>query len=318
MAIALPRPRSAEIPRMLRGKSLACARHCCFFCFGFTFLCTYAKQRRFKDHVGNLTEHVSETLIGRVLLLGLILLLLSLGLGGGLSDWGSDGEGLWVGDALLELLNLGPAVLGGDGNGNSVLVGVDNGVHDGWEGWEVDSEGNTGDGVDGAGEGLEELLLRDIQDGGWEGVASIVNLGNAHSVGERRDVEHVKEDSLGSSDLGSGFNELEVGGNLNGTTGNLGWDAKGLEERGLSWLHSGVTGWNKDIIWGDGTGTSWSSDLVGKDDATDGLQVTVGEDETDVTLDVGKETLVLWGIADEALDGTADLEGEVSIAARLV
>lgn len=276
------------------------------FYFDSHFYVISTQNRLFISMFGNLTEHVSETLIGRVLLLGLILLLLSLGSWGSLSDWGGDGEGLWVGDALLELLNLGPAVLGGDGNGKNVLVGVDNGVHDGWESWEVDGEGDGSDGGDSAGEGLEELLLTDVKDGWWEAVALVVNLSNAHSVGERRDVEHVQEGSLGGSDLGSGLDELELSGNFNGTTGNLGWDTKGLEERGLSWLHSGVTGWDEDIIWGDGTSTGWGSDLVGEDDGTDLLEVIVGEDESDVTLDVGEETLVLWGISDEALDGTAD------------
>ena len=181
-------------------------------------------------------------------------------------------------------------------------------MHDGWESWEVDSKGDTGDGGDRAAESLEELLLTNVEDGSWEGVAVVVDLGDGHSVGERRDVQHVKEGGLRGSDLGAGLNELEVSGNLNGTTGNLGWDTKGLEERGLSWLHSGVTGWDVDIIWGDGTSTGWGGDLVGQDNIADGLQVTVGEDETNVALDVSEETLVLWGISDEALDGTADLK----------
>lgn len=258
--------------------------------------------------VGNLTEHVTETLIGRVLLLGLILLLLGLsGSWGSLSDWGGDSESLWVGDALLELLNLGPAVLSGDGNGKNVLVGVDNRVHDGWESWEVDGKGDGGDGGDRAGEGLKELLLTDVENGWWEAVAVVVDLSNAHSVGERRDVEHVQKGGLRGTDFGAGLDELELSGNFNGTTGNLGWDTKGLEERGLSWLHSGVTGWDEDIIWGDGTSTGWSSDLVGENLLTDGLQVTVGENETNVALDVGEEALVLWSIGDKTLDGTADL-----------
>ena len=108
--------------------------------------------RLFRHKFGNLTEHVSETLIGRVLLLGLILLLLGLGSGWGIGgNWGSDGEGLWVGNALLELLDLGLAVHGGNGNGKNVLVGVDNGVHDGRESWEVDGKGDTGEGGDRAG-----------------------------------------------------------------------------------------------------------------------------------------------------------------------
>ena len=43
-----------------------------------------------------------------------------------------------------------------------------------------------------------------------------------------------------------------------------------------------VSGGNVDITGGDGTGTSGSSDTVGEDLVTDFLEVTVGEDETDV------------------------------------
>ena len=56
-------------------------------------------------------------------------------------------------------------------------------------------------------------------------------------------------------------------------------------------LHTGVTGRDRDVLGSEGTSTGGSSDLVGLDDLTNVLEITTGEDETDVTLDVGKETL---------------------------
>jgi hypothetical protein len=79
------------------------------------------------------------------------------------------------------------------------------------------------------------------------------------------------------------FDEFKVGGNFNGTTGNLGWNTKGLEERGLSRFHTSVTGWDEHIGGGNSSSTGRSSDLVGENDFTGFLQVTVREDETDVT-----------------------------------
>lgn len=180
-------------------------------------------------------------------------------------------------------------------------------MHDGWKSWEVGGERDTGDGGDGGGEALEELALLNVEHVWWESVGIAVHLGDTHAVGEWRDVQHVEEGSLGGSDLASCLDELQVVGDFDGTTSDLGWDTKSLEERGLSWLHSSVTSWDVDIGWSNGTGTSWSSDLVGENLVTDGLEVTVGEDESDVALDVWKETLVLWGVGLEALDGATDL-----------
>lgn len=269
-----------------------------------------------------LVEHASETLISRVL--GLLFFLLLLG---GLSSWGRLGGGgwaggsvgVWVGNTVLQLVYLGPAVLGTNGDGQDLLVAVDNGVHDRWKGWEIGGQGDTGDGGDGAREGLEQLRLLNVENAGWEGVSIIVDLSNAHTVGEWRDVQHVEKGSLGSSDLGSSLDELQVGSDFDGTTGNLGWDTESLEERGLSGFHTSVTSWDVDIERSDGTGTGRSSDLVGENLVTDGLEVGVGEDETNVTLDEWQKTLVLGGVGEETLDGTTDLlKMKISFCARLV
>lgn len=257
-------------------------------------------------------RHVQETTEALlILLLGLLLLLLlgSLGLTGTTS--GSDGSsrsvGIRVGDAVLELLNLGPRDLGGDSDGKDVLVRVDDGVHDRGQGGEVDSQRDGGNGVDDRLQSSQELLLTNVEDVGSKGLALVVDLRNAHTVGEGRDVEHVEQGSLGGADLATSLNELEIGGDFNGTTGNLGGDTEGLEEGGLAGLHTGVSSGNPDIGGSESTGTSGSSNLVGKDDITNLLEVVVGEDETDVALDEGQETLVLRSVDDEGSQGTADL-----------
>ena len=236
------------------------------------------------------TYLVEET-EAHVVILGLLLLLLLGSLGGGLgSTAGRGGTGsrsrrgvlVGVGNAVLELSNLLPLVGGLNGNRENLLVGVDNGVHDGRQSGEAGGQGDTGNGGDGRGESLEQLGLLDVQDGGSEGVALVVDLVNTHAVCEGRDVQHVEQGSLGGTDLSASLNELEVGGNFDGTTGNLGGDTESLEERGLTRLHTSVTSGDEHIIGSDGTGTGRGSDTVGEDLVTDVLEVTVGEDETDV------------------------------------
>jgi len=58
--------------------------------------------------------------------------------------------------------------------------------------------------------------------------------GNGHTVGERRDVQHVEERGFGRTDLATGLDELQIGGDFNGATSNLGRNSESLEERGLS------------------------------------------------------------------------------------
>lgn len=257
----------------------------------------------------DLVEQASEALIARLLSLLLLLGLSSSGFSnrfGGSGD-SSSGVRIGVGDAVLELFYLRPAVLGLHSDGQNLLVGVDDGVHDGGERGEVGSQGDGGDGSNGAGEGLEKLRLLNIQDAGGEGVAIIIDLADGHSVGEGGDVQHVQEGSLGGSDLVTSLNELQVCRDFNSTTGNLGGDTESLEERCLSGFHASVTSRDVDIGRCNGTSTSGRSDLVGKNLLTDLLQVAVGEDESDVALDEGEQTLVLWVIGNEALDGAANL-----------
>jgi hypothetical protein len=192
-------------------------------------------------------RYLVEETEAHVLILGLLLLLfLLLSLGGGSVGAGSSTAGggagggvlVGVGNAVLELSNLFPLVVGLDGDSEDLLVGVDDGVHDGRQGREVGCQGDASNGGDSRAESLEELRLLNVEDGGVEGLTSIVNLVDSHTVGEGRDVQQVEQGSLGGTDLVTGLNELEVSGNFNGTTRNLGGDTESLEERGLSGLHT--------------------------------------------------------------------------------
>lgn len=197
-------------------------------------------------------------------------------------------------------------VLSGKRDGQNVLVGVDQGVGNGHNSGVVEGQGDGSDGLDTGHEAVDELRLINVKNLGGEEVAVVIDGHNSHTVGKRRDVEHVEEGSLGGSDTGTSSNDLDVADDFNGTTGNLGGDTESLEERGLAGFHSGVTSRDNDVLGGEGTGTSGGSNLVGNDDLADFLEVSSSEDESDVALDVREETLELGVLGEDGAEGTAD------------
>lgn len=197
-------------------------------------------------------------------------------------------------------------VVGSEGDVEDVLVGVDQRVHDRSDGWDTNSEGDGSDGLDTRGELSNEGRLLNVKDGWWEDGTVVVDLDDGHTVGERRDVQHVKQGGLGSTDLVTGLDDLDIVDNFNGTSGNLGWDTESLEERGLSRFHTGVTGRNVDIDGSESTGLGGGSNDVGDDDLSDVLEVTGGEDESDVSLDVGEELLELRELGEDGSESSSD------------
>lgn len=204
------------------------------------------------------------------------------------------------------LLRSREGVLSGNGNGQQVLVRVDDRVGDRSDGGVTDLEGDGGNVLDTGNEVTDESILLDVQDGGVEDGTLVVNLDNGQTVGEGRDVQHVQESSLGSSDTDILLDQMDIVDDLNGTTGNLGGDTQSLEEGGLTGLHTGVTGRDVHINGGHGTSLGGGLDTVGENLVTDGLQVRVGEDETDVAADRGHKLLVVGVLGLENTDGTTD------------
>lgn len=225
----------------------------------------------------------------------------------------SSGVRIGVGDAVLELVDGLPLVLGLDGDGDGVLVAVDQAVHNGWQSWVVGGKRDGGDGRDGRAESLEQLALLNVENRGVEGLSLVVDLSNTHTVGERRDVQHVQEGGFGGSDTATSLGDLDIGGNFNGTTSDLGGDTESLEERGLSGFHTSVSGWDVHIGGSDGTSTGRGGDTVVENLLTGSLEVAVGEDEADVALDVRQKTLVLGEVGHEGLERTADLFSGISM-----
>lgn len=197
-------------------------------------------------------------------------------------------------------------VLGSQRDSDEVLVGVDERVRDGGDGRVVEGKRDRSNLLDTGHEAADEEVLADIEHLGAEAVTLVVDLQNAHTVGERRDVEHVEQHRLGGTDTSTTGDDLDVRDDFDRTTGNLGGNTKSLEERGLAWLHTGVAGGNGNVGGGVGTGTSGGGNTVGQDGRAHILEVTGGEDETDVTLDVGHELLELGLLSEDQAQSAAD------------
>lgn len=243
-------------------------------------------------------------------LLGLFLLLNGggsrlLGSSSG-GNGGSGGEFLGVLNAVLEFLSLGNAVVRVDRDSQEVLVTVGDQVGNGSNGGVTSGQRDGSNLGDSTNKVADQSALLNVKNGGWEAGALIVDLNNTHTVGEGRDVQHVEQSGFGSTDLGVLGDKVDVGDDFNGTTGNLGGDTESLEERGLTGFHTGVTSRDFDIDGGNGTSTGRGSNTVGENLLTDILEVTVGEDETNVTLDEGKETFVLRVLRHVGLEGTTN------------
>jgi len=97
-----------------------------------------------------------------------------------------------------------------------------------------------------------------------------------------------------------------LGDDFDSTSCDLCRDTESLEERCLTRLHTGVSSWDEDVVGGEGTGSGRGSDLVGEDKVSDLLQVSLGEDETDVALDMREELLELRVVGQSTTKGTSD------------
>ena len=174
------------------------------------------------------------------------------------------------------------------------------------QGGVVDGERDGGNGLDGRREAVEQGLFLNVENLGGEDGTVVVHLGDSHTVGEGRNVEHVQQGRLGRTDLGAGRDDLDVGDDFDRTTRNLGRDTERLEERGLSGLHTSVAAGDVDVVGGDGTGTRGGGDDVGDDDFANVLQVARGKDKANVALDVGQELLELGVLLEDDAERTAD------------
>merc|ERR1719290_399605 len=207
------------------------------------------------------------------------------------SSRGSSGELAWIGQELLDHLSLLEGDVGDGGYRQQILHAVNDGVGHGGQGRVVDGQTDRSHSSDTLHEAGLQVLVSDVEDLRAKHGTSLINLLHNQSIGEGRDVEHIEQSSLGHTDLVFGFDQGHILDDLNCTLGNLGGDAERLEEGSFLRTHTGVLGGYDDIQRGDSASPGGSLDFICEQQIPDVDQLLVGENKTDVLLDVREQPL---------------------------
>jgi len=252
----------------------------------------------------SLVEETESHII--VLLLRFLLLLFLLGLLGRrvtLAGCGGSGDELgWILEVLLGHIGSLEGDVGGDSNGNEVLETVDNAVGSRGSCWVTDLEGHSGDIAYTLHEAGPEIIRSDVEDFRGEDGSAIVHGFDDKTVREGRNIQHVEKGGFRSPDLVSNLDKVDVVDDFNCTFGNLGRDVQSLEERSLLRTKTGVLGWNLHINWGDSTCSRGCLNLVVDDLLSNFTEIFLGEDESNISADAGKEFFQIWVVLNVTLD----------------
>merc|ERR1711899_248607 len=93
---------------------------------------------------------------------------------------------------------------------------------------------------------------------------------------------------------------MDWGNDFNGTSSDFGLDTQSLEETSLLWTHTGVLGWDDDVDWGDGTLSSWGGNFVLQNQVSNGFEIFVGENKTDVGDQKWEDLFVVWEFVEKS------------------
>lgn len=198
------------------------------------------------------------------------------------SSRGSSNKGARVLEELLHLISQGEGILGLYSNSEHVLVAIDKGMGSSSQRGDSKLAAQGCNVLDTSRQMNTQVIVSDVQNSRTEERTVVIDLENDKTVGEGLDSKLGKESSFGSTDLFTSGNDLDVGGNFDGTFVNLGRDIQDLEERGLRGIHTGVTSGNGDVAGGNKTHTSWGTDLEVGNGGADVSKLALGENDTDV------------------------------------
>merc|ERR1711997_58060 len=221
------------------------------------------------------------------------------------SHWCSNCKSAWVSQKCLHGLSLFEGDVGDCGQSHAILHTINNGVRYRGNGWVTNLQGEGSDVPNTDQDMSLEILIRDVQDSRIENGTRIIDLVNNQTVCEGRDTQHVQEGCLGHTDLVSSSNQIHVVGDFNCTLCNLGRDVQSLEERGFFGTQSSILGGHHDIQRSKGTSLGGGLDLVSHKHVPDADQILLGEDETNVALDVVHQALQLGVVGQVSSDSLA-------------
>merc|ERR1719242_930707 len=239
----------------------------------------------------------------------ILFLLFFLHLGGGgswssLSGGGrsSSGELTRISQELLQHLRLLEGDISDGGDGQEVLHAVGNAVWSGRDCWISNLQTDSGNIGNSSHKFVLDVIIGDVKDLWAEHGALVVDFLDNQTVGEGGDLQHVEKGGLGSPDLVTNLDDGHILDDFNCTLGNLGWDLESLEEGSLLGTHAGVLCRDGDINRSNGTSLGGSLLLVGQKKISNNGELLLGEDESNVHLDVRQQLLELWVLLDLSSD----------------
>jgi hypothetical protein len=142
-----------------------------------------------------------------------------------------------------------------------------------------------------------------VEDVSIEDGSILENLGDLHLVRERIDLQFIEKKSLSSINLISFGNNLLGGKDINLGLDNLGLDEQVLEESSLLWVETGWSGWDNDISGGDHTSLGWGWSDFTIEDFLDISEISVGEDNVDVSLELGDDLFKVLVLLESVFSG---------------
>jgi len=154
-------------------------------------------------------------------------------------------------------------------------------------------------------EGTEDISVLDVEHRGVVDITVLIDIERSKAILEGLQVELSKKRSFRGTDLGANFKNLDIVKNFNGTLGNLGGNVKSLKERGLGGFKRGDTGMDGEVDLGHGAGTGSSFNFILVNDALEKSQVSIGENETNVSLDKRKNGFKTRVLGQHSADGLA-------------
>jgi len=170
------------------------------------------------------------------------------------------------------------------------------------------TEGESGDVLGCGVEDVEDNIGADGEHLGVVDLAAVEEALDVHLVLEGTDLEFVEEGSLTSRDLLILTDNLNFVDNLDLGFDNLGLDVKGLEERGLLRVKTGRSSGDSHIAGSKGADTGGGLTNLGVKDGLDFGKVAVGEDESSVENQLGRNAgvLLLGFLSVKVSDGLLD------------
>jgi len=133
----------------------------------------------------------------------------------------------------------------------------------------------------------------------------IINTTGNKTIAEGTDVKLSKKGSLRLTDLLTSMDKSNRSKNFDLTLADLSTDVKSLKEGGLSGLETSGTSRNDNIVGSNSTGLGGGTNLEGGNELTDFAKILIGEDETDVTIEVRDKVLTSGVLVNMVTDGLA-------------